>query len=76
VSPAGKAGAPALACSNSPVVTRPALRISVIKVATATIGSFFGKYGVLDAIAAEMILASGGALPIVSRAVVSRYLAR
>src|SRR5262249_44893336 len=61
---------------SSPVVTKPTLITRVASVATRMVGSFLGKYGVLLTTAREMMRVSGGALPMVSRAVASRYFAR
>ncbi len=55
---------------------KPAEMNSVARVAISTIGIFFGKYGVFDTAAREMVRASPGAAPRLSRAVASRYLAR
>ena len=55
---------------------KPAQMNSVASVAISTIGSFFGKNGVFDTTAREMMRASPGAEPRLSRAVASRYFAR
>ena len=55
---------------------KPAEMNSVASVAISTIGIFFGKYGVFDTSAREMMRASAGTAPRLSRAVASRYLAR
>src|SRR4030088_1357684 len=55
---------------------KPAVRNSVASVAISTIGSFLGKYGVLETTAREMTRASPGAVPRLSRALASRYFAR
>ena len=44
--------------SSSPVVMKPAEMNSVASVAISTIGIFFGKYGVFDTTAREMMRAS------------------
>ena len=46
---------------------KPAEMNSVASVAISTIGSFFGKYGVFDAAAREMMRASAGAAKAVAR---------
>ena len=49
---------------------------NIASAATSTIGTFFGRDGVFDTAAVEMMRASGDAAPMLSRAVASRYLAR
>ena len=51
---------------------KPAHMNSVASVAISTIGIFFGKNGVFDTTAREMMRASAGAAPRLSRAVASR----
>ena len=55
---------------------KPAEMNSVASVAISTIGSFFGKYGVFDTAAREMMRASLGTAPRLSRAVASVFFAR
>ena len=49
---------------------------SIASVAITTIGSFLGKYGVLDTTAREMMRTSVGIVLRLSRALASRYLAK
>ncbi len=61
---------------SAPVTTNAMARLNVPTVAISTIGSFFGKNGMFDTTAREMMRASAGAAAMLSRAVASRYLAR
>ena len=55
---------------------KPAERNRVAKVAIRTIGTFLGNDRVLETIAREMMRASAGTTPRLSRALASRNLAR
>ena len=62
--------------SSAPVTTKAVARQNVPSAAISMIGIFFGKYGMFDTTAREMMRASAGAAAMLSRAVASRYLAR
>ena len=55
---------------------KPADSAKPAKAAISTVGSFFGKAGLIAGAAREMTRASGGAALMFSRAVASRYFAR
>ena len=69
------AGSGAVA-NSAPVTMKPADKAKAAKAAISTVGSFFGKVGLIAGLAREMMRASGGAALMLSRAVASRYLAR
>ena len=54
--------------SSAPVTTKAVDRQNVPSAAISTIGSFFGKYGMFDTTAREMMRASAGAAAMLSRA--------
>ena len=65
-----------LPTSSSRAVIEPATVNNTARLAMSTIGSFMGKNGVLETAAREIMRVSAGIAPGLSRAVVSRYLAR
>jgi hypothetical protein len=65
-----------MAAISCPVTMKPEAISSIARPAITTIGTFFGKNGVLETIAREITRTSDGTAPRLSREVTSRYRAR